>query len=1049
VILRKHIPISLYNKLKKYVGTEYSNPLSCLSWTSVKEQLDKINIKVCAQELLDFLTNTSLHENNVKIFHIASNSQSNQSQEPTHSNTKNLVYRFLLYIYQRNIVASIIKYILLQPMIQKLELSQLTKSYKGIFSNILQRLKEIIFECVLTSFNGSNYDNYLIINCLVIILTNLKQKISIFKKNASISTIHIKITSNLPHLKNIGKDGHVKKQTKKSNDWLMSLFFKDIRYLVSANMSLDQTGKLFNLPICKLSFPYEQATSIKRLKSLDSLYPHNEQFWTDIFTGKTIAQDDRIHAQSVFDANNFTDLYEYSTYYLSKDCLLLHSIVLTLFHNYLRQSINIFLRRNFTISNLSFQQCFVIDPSENISQTLAPKRITHTYCNYFTKLAVTGGLCTSFVHGDINHTTLINEHLNYVTDPQLDTDSWPNFKNLSPWTKKFSQTPSGITTIDIRSLYPSASLKKIPVGTPLLYNRFTKNDAKALRKTGFAPSLYLKGFCDNVQDHGNHQSDVIKLTNKPPRFYHEFNALQYYLKSLPSDINIIRFQSNFTALGQVYFTDYPVDGYLAFTKNDHLYIKLIQYQSTYIHGHMPFCSTENDEKNQAKALDRIQTKQNIIDLYNHYLKHFQLTNVSFEYVEISNCDFESHVIPNVSNFMFPYKKQYTYCSFLENIYNKTLTGFLVVKNLEIKKNNQNPLFGFIIQKVEYELKHLSHYTQMLLKRFISNQRVISLHKSSEFMVISTNYFIWLHKTFGFQNTPDIYHAMLFQMDYYLKDSIETKLTMRKELKEKIKQEQNKDKKQVLEIQAELLKLMLNSCYGFTLCNITSSKFKCFKNTRTIPTHKKRLSKLKTSIQLAPNVFLNEYLINIQDPFETVLGHVGSSILFNSKVILLKRLYFLLRFLNPTCAQLLYMDTDSAHFLLKEPNFVDNVDENIRHEFILNVDKHFESGPKISGVWVNEGFYTSAQYIGEKSYILRNSDQNTYLTHMKGLNRFFQKQFIEQNIDIKNVTGITYNIFYKSPDYTIFKSSMSKDIFSNYIPIKRYFISASGSLPLKL
>jgi hypothetical protein len=103
-------------------------------------------------------------------------------------------------------------------MIQKLELSQLTKSYKGIFSNILQRLKEIIFECVLTSFNGSNYDNYLIINCLVIILTNLKQKISIFKKNASISTIHIKITSNLPHLKNIGKDGHVKKQTKKNND---------------------------------------------------------------------------------------------------------------------------------------------------------------------------------------------------------------------------------------------------------------------------------------------------------------------------------------------------------------------------------------------------------------------------------------------------------------------------------------------------------------------------------------------------------------------------------------------------------------------------------------------------------------------------------------------------------------------------------------------------------------------------------------------------------------------------------------------------------------
>jgi hypothetical protein len=387
--------------------------------------------------------------------------------------------------------------------------------------------------------------------------------------------------------------------------------------------------------------------------------------------------------------------------------------------------------------------------------------------------------------------------------------------------------------------------------------------------------------------------------------------------------------------------------------------------------------------------------------------------------------------------------------FVNKILCNNLTGFLVVKNLEIKKNNQNPIFGFLIQKAEYQFQHLSPYTQSLVKKFESNQRVISLHKSSNFMVISTNYFVWLYKTFGFEKTPDIYHAILFQMDYYLKASIESKLKIRKELKDKIKIEKNLEQKQVYEIRSELIKLMLNSCYGFTLCNLVSNKFKCFRNRKSLPKHQKRLNNLKTSIQLCPNVYLNEYVVKISDPFETMLGHVGSSILFNSKVILLKRLYFLLKYLNPTKAQLLYMDTDSAHFLLKHPKFEDNVDDNLRSEFISLLSKHFESGPKTSGIWVYEGFYTAAQYIGEKCYILRNSDNNTFLSHMKGLNTYFQNQFIHQNIDIKKMTGIDYNIFYKSSDFTIYKSFMTKDIFSNYVPIKRYFVSHSGSLPLKI
>ena len=1046
-ILRKYIPIRLYRKILKFVSTKYNSSLTCLSWSDVKQQLDKINIIKCSNDIIEVYKRVNLNDKNVQIFHIENNEH--QSHEPTHSNTNNLIYRFLYYLYKRNIVASIAKYILLYPIIHKLTTSQLTKSFKGVFSHMLKRLNEIIFESVLTAFNGSNYDNYLIINHLVIILTKLKQKIHIFKKGASISTVHINIKHNLPHLKNMTQDGYIKRQSKKRNDFVMSMYIKDIRNLVASHLSLDKLGKLFNLPVSKCSFPYEQATSINRLKNLDSLFPYDDLFWHDSFSSKTITLNDRLQAQSIFESNHFQNLYQYSTYYLIQDCVLLHSIVHTLFHSFLKQSINIFLRRNFSQSSLSFQEFFITAPSKQISQTLAPKRIIHTFSNYFIRSAVTGGICTSFVHGNIDQNTIINEHMNYLSCPNLDPKTWPNFNNISPWSNNFSQTPSGICTIDIRSLYPSACLKKIPVGTPFLYNRFTRSDFQQLRTNGYAPTLYVKGFCDNVQTHGNHQTDMIKLVNKPPRGIYEFMALNYYLSTLPSNITIVRFQSAFTALGQLFLTHFPLDGYLAYKINEHLFIKLIQYQSTYFHGHMPFCSKQNDHHLHTKAQERLQTKENIINLFNHFIEHFQLTNISFEYVEISYCQFESHTLPTIGTTLFPFQKQYTYSSFLKKIFNKTISGFVVVRNLEIKKKNQSPLFGFLIQKVEYNIKNLSPYTQSILKHFLNNPRVVSLHKSDEFMVISTDYLYWLQSMFGFENTPDIYHAIIFKMDYYLKDAIETKLKMRKEIKEHIKNELNIEKKQILEIQAELIKLLLNSSYGFTLCNVTSSKFKSFKNTWALPTNKSRLSKLKTIFQLDSNVFLNEYLVNIPDPFETMLGHVGSSILFSSKIILLKRLYFLLKYLNPTQSQLLYMDTDSAHFLLKYPQFIDNVDTNLKDEFNSLVDKHFESGVKISGIWVQEGFFNKGTYIGEKCYSLYDSKKDTYLTHMKGLNSFFQQQFIKQNIDIKQLPNITYNLFYKAPDYTIYKTSNSKDIFSNYIPIKRYFVSATGSLPLKL
>lgn len=1045
LIFKKHLPPTLFIKLNKYMTSSPQDIRCYIHWTTFESKLSKINLQPCSQDLIHLLSEVVPSENYVKTFHIENNHCSTSITEPTQTNTKDMIFTFYSAIYQRNILASLVKFILLHPIIDCFNSSQLCPQKRGIFYNMKKRLTEIVFECVLTAFNGSNYDNYLICNHLIIIQSECKQRIRIFKKGSSISTIHcinkINVTS---------KQGSDKKIL--YNKWIMKLFIKDIRNLVASNMSLDKIGQLFNLDVSKLCFPYEKAVSVKALKNMDSLRPHDDSFWKDTFSGKTSDLDSRLEAQAFFNRKKCIDVYDFGTYYLTLDCLLLHKILLTLIQTYLQDSIDLFIRRNYSQSGLAYQQFFILEPAKQISKLLAPKTINHTVFNYMIKQAVTGGLCTSFVHGTINQDTVINEHLNYINDPKLDPNNWPNFNNLKPWTKHFDQKPSGISTIDIRSLYPSASLKKLPVNTPLFYTRFTKTDFEELYPSNcYYKTLNLKKYCSRVQQNQHPQTDRFHLINRGPLFYNEYFALAHYLSSLPTNIEILRFQSDFTAMGQLKFTVYPIDGFLSYrTCTDNtIHIKLIQYHSVYYHGHTDHCHVKNSPSEIEKKNKTHNVTQEIKKLMNHFQQHFRalLKPITLELIEISDCDFDHHQVPKSKNFIFPYNKTYSNSSFLHSIYCKELTGLIVVKDLKIKINNQNPLFGFIIQRVEYDEKKLSPYTQEQLKRSLNlAQRVISLHESKSFMVISTDYLNWLKHTFGFQQEPVIYHGLFFQLDSYLRTSIENKLIARKELKNLLKHETNPLKKQNYEVKAELIKLMVNSCYGYTLCNLSSSKFKIFENRCKIPT---KINNIKSIFKFEERIFLIETVKSIEESFPTLLGHIGSAILFQSKIILLKRLYFLLRYLNPRYAQLLYMDTDSAHFLLKYPRFEDNVDHNLKSVFKSLFNKHFETGSKISGIWVEEGFYELAEYLGEKCYRLYNKNNDKYLTHMKGMNSKFQKQYHTENVDLQKTPYLAYNIFFKSPDFVLFKTHMCKDLFTNYVPNKRYFVSASGSLPLKM
>jgi hypothetical protein len=105
---------------------------------------------------------TQLDENNAKVFHIQNNHEKNKHTEPTPKNTNKMIFKFLATIYQRNMLASVIKYILLKPVLTMFENSTLIQEHQGIFYSMHKRLLEIIFESILLSFNGSNYDNYLL-----------------------------------------------------------------------------------------------------------------------------------------------------------------------------------------------------------------------------------------------------------------------------------------------------------------------------------------------------------------------------------------------------------------------------------------------------------------------------------------------------------------------------------------------------------------------------------------------------------------------------------------------------------------------------------------------------------------------------------------------------------------------------------------------------------------------------------------------------------------------------------------------------------------------
>ena len=106
------------------------------------------------------------------------------------------------------------------------------------------------------------------------------------------------------------------------------------------------------------------------------------------------------------------------------------------------------------------------------------------------------------------------------------------------------------------------------VNSPLFFTRCIKNDSENLKQQKTKLSeIGVQSFCETGRENGDFNTDQFQLINEPPPFYNEFYALNQYLATIEEeDIEILRFQSSFTALGQLYFYQYPVDGFLTFKK---------------------------------------------------------------------------------------------------------------------------------------------------------------------------------------------------------------------------------------------------------------------------------------------------------------------------------------------------------------------------------------------------------------------------------------------------------------------------------------------------
>lgn len=179
--------------------------------------------------------------------------------------------------------------------------------------------------------------------------------------------------------------------------------------------------------------------------------------------------------------------------------------------------------------------------------------------------------------------------------------------------------------------------------------------------------------------------------------------------------------------------------------------------------------------------------------------------------------------------------------------------------------------------------------------------------------------------------------------------------------------------------------------------------------------------------------------------------VGSTILGASKVLLLEAIGFLLRYLDPRMAELLYCDTDSVFLALAEPVLENNVSSELRTEFVEQMSYYVNSSTRLSGYLLLENQAPCIYIFGEKMYTLMGDQNNLIKPRMKGISlkccqNTFNKELVEQLCQPSTSLTVKTNTMKRLNNGTIGLQSEVKRFKQALNPQKRRFIDKQHSLP---
>jgi hypothetical protein len=340
---------------------------------------------------------------------------------------------------------------------------------------------------------------------------------------------------------------------------------------------------------------------------------------------------------------------------------------------------------------------------------------------------------------------------------------------------------------------------------------------------------------------------------------------------------------------------------------------------------------------------------------------------------------------------------------------------------------------------EYHKKNIS------LSKFPT---VVGLNKWKGIKSIYTEYFCFLFDTFGFEKPIRILHCVLFKHTDYLYAPLYKALVDRKQIKQHLDNKDNIDPNErlILESLSTELKLKINACYGYTLCreNNTSSNY-------VVETVKTKVAFYKQTSREFQNNFITyvrpfgskhclvaNKRINQNEFNSTPLIAVGSSILGNSKTIILENVCFLLRFLDPRLAEPCYFDTDSIFLALHFPFLDDNVVKDLQAEFHAIKDYFIHSEQRISGFLCLEKINNTAEFYGEKMYHLSNDTFS--VTACKGVSNNIAKNLIEtpKLLYADSEIVVTYPSMKRTLDCPIVIENKAKKFKKSIVPSKRLF-----------